>query len=119
MSEAPVQEGEILAGKYRVERVLGVGGMGIVVAATHLQLDQRVALKFLLPEAMASPEIVERFAREARSAAKIQSEHVARVIAVGTLDTGSPYMVMEHLEGGDLSSVIEQRGALPVDEAVG
>src|SRR3954470_13666053 len=118
MSEAPVQEGEILAGKYRVERVLGVGGMGVVVAATHLQLDERVAIKFLVPDALSSDEAVARFAREARAAVKIKSEHVARVIDVGTLDNGAPYMVMEYLEGGDLSRVLQAQGPLPVEDAV-
>ncbi len=65
-SDMPVAIGDVLAGKYRVERVLGVGGMGVVVAARHMQLDQKVALKFLLPQAMQSPEAVERFQREAR-----------------------------------------------------
>ena len=95
---SPVKEGEILAEKYRVERVLGEGGMGVVVAAMHLELDQRVALKFLLPEALAHPEIVERFAREARAAAKIRSQHVARVIDTGKMANGTPFMVMEYLE---------------------
>ncbi len=113
---APVRQGDVLAGKYRVERVLGVGGMGVVVAATHLQLDQRVALKFLLPSALALPEVVARFAREARAAAKIQSEHVARVIDVGTLPAesgriASPYMVMEFLEGEDLAEVLASHNA--------
>jgi len=117
---APVREGDVLAGKYRVERVLGVGGMGVVVAATHLQLDQRVALKFLLPRAMESGEVVARFAREARAAAKIQSEHVARVIDVGTMpETGSPFMVMEYLEGADLADTLRQTGPLPIERAVG
>jgi serine/threonine protein kinase len=74
---------DVLAGKYRIERVLGVGGMGVVVAAHHIQLDQKVALKFLLPEALGNREAVARFAREARAAVKIQSEHVARVTDVG------------------------------------
>ncbi len=119
MDGAPVAEGDVLAGKYRIERVLGEGGMGVVVAATHLDLHQRVALKFLKPEALENKEIVARFAREARAAAKIQSEHVARVIDVGTLETGSPYMVMEYLEGRDLGAVLEERGAIPAVEAVG
>ena len=119
MSDAPVKEGDVLAGKYRIERVLGVGGMGVVVAATHLQLDQKVALKFLLPDAMANPDVVARFAREARAAAKIQSEHVARVIDVGTLETGSPYMVMEYLQGRDLADVLQERKVLSAEEAVG
>jgi serine/threonine protein kinase len=115
----PVQEGEILDGKYRVDRVLGAGGMGIVVAATHVHLNTRVALKFLLPAAMGNPQVIERFAREARAAVQIQSEHVARVTDVGTLPTGSPYMVMEFLEGSDLAQVIEKGGAMPVARAVG
>ena len=110
--------GEVLAGKYRVDRVLGVGGMGVVVAATHLQLDQKVALKFMLPEALRHPALVERFAREARAAVRLKSDHVARVLDVGTLDSGSPYMVMEFLEGSDLAALIEQRGRMPVDVAV-
>jgi serine/threonine-protein kinase len=114
----PVQEGEILAGKYRVERVLGVGGMGVVVSALHIQLDERVALKFLLPEALSNQEAVARFAREARAAVKIKSIHVARVSDVGTLDTGAPYMVMEFLQGQDLSALIHERGPLPYVDAV-
>jgi serine/threonine-protein kinase len=117
-SGAGVREGDILAGKYRVERVLGVGGMGVVVAAHHLQLDEKVALKFLLPEALMNPDAVARFAREARAAVKIKSEHVARVTDVGTLPNGAPYMVMEYLEGGDLAAWLEQRGALPLEQAV-
>jgi len=114
----PVHEGEILAGKYRVERVLGVGGMGVVVSALHLQLDERVAIKFLLPEALDNAEAVQRFSREARAAVKIKSLHVARVIDVGTLETGAPYMVMEFLHGQDLSQRLRDSGALSVVDAV-
>src|SRR4029078_8746534 len=64
---AGVKEGEVLANKYRVDRVLGVGGMGVVVAAHHLQLDDRVAIKFLLPETLHNEEAVARFARAARA----------------------------------------------------
>jgi len=113
-----VHEGQILAGKFRIERVLGQGGMGVVVAATHLQLDERVALKFLLPDALSNPEAVERFAREARAAVKIKSEHVARVSDVGTLESGSPYMVMEYLEGQDLAAFVHAGGAMAVPAAV-
>src|SRR6516225_5417926 len=113
-----VAPGEILAGKYRVDRVLGAGGMGVVVAAHHLQLDERVALKFLLPQALGNPEAVGRFIREARASVKIKSEHVARVSDVGQLENGSPYMVMEFLDGSDLAHWLEQRGALPVEQAV-
>jgi len=109
--------GQVLVGKYRVERLLGRGGMGVVVAAHHLQLDEKVAIKFLLPEAVGNVEVVERFVREARAAVRIKSEHVARVSDVGTLDGGEPYMVMEHLEGSDLAAWLE-RGPLPVEQAV-
>jgi eukaryotic-like serine/threonine-protein kinase len=115
---AGVHEGDILAGKYRVERVLGVGGMGVVVAAHHMQLDSKVAIKFLLPEMLSHAEVVGRFAREAQAAVKIKSEHVARVIDVGTLETGAPYMVMEFLEGSDLGGWLEQRGPLPIEQAI-
>jgi serine/threonine-protein kinase len=115
---AGVREGDVLAGKYRVEKVLGVGGMGVVVAAHHLQLDEKVALKFLLPHMLTNGEAVARFAREARAAVKIKSEHVARVIDVGTLETGAPYMVMEFLEGLDLGMWLQQRGALAFEQAV-
>jgi eukaryotic-like serine/threonine-protein kinase len=113
-----VREGDILAGKYRIDKVLGVGGMGVVVAAHHIHLDEKVAIKFLLPDALGNAEAVARFAREARAAVKIKSEHVARVTDVGTLETGAPYMVMEYLEGGDLSGWVQSRGALPVEQAV-
>src|SRR5579871_5679731 len=94
---AGVQPGDVLAGKYRVERVLGMGGMGVVVQATHVQLEERVALKFMLPQAAASAEVSARFLREARLAVKLKSEHVAKVMDVGTLENGSPYIVMEYL----------------------
>jgi hypothetical protein len=115
---AGVKAGDILAGKYRVDRVLGIGGMGVVVAAHHIQLDEHVAIKFLLPQALANAEAVARFDREARAAVKIKSEHVARVIDVGKLENGAPYMVMEYLEGRDLSAWLTERGPLPVEQAV-
>ncbi len=117
-STAGVREGQVIAGKYRIDRIVGEGGMGVVVAAHHLQLDERVAIKFLLPEALGNPEVVARFAREARAAVKIKSEHVARVVDVGTLETGAPYMVMEFLQGSDLSSWLAQKGMLSVELAV-
>ena len=115
---AGVREGDVLAGKYRVERVLGVGGMGVVVVAHHLQLDEKVALKFLLAEALGDSEAVIRFVREARAAVKIKSEHVARLIDVGQLENGSPYMVMEYLKGGDLAAWLQERGTMPLEQAV-
>jgi serine/threonine protein kinase len=118
-SASPVTIGEIVAGKYRVERVLGQGGMGVVVAALHIELDQRVALKFLRPHATAHPHVVARFAREARAAAKIHSEHVVRVIDVGVLPTGAPYVVMEFMDGEDLARILLRRGPLSTEVATG
>ncbi len=118
LSGTLIAPGQLLAGKYRVERVLGAGGMGVVLAATHMHLHQHVALKLMLPEAVKNPVLAERFAREARAAARLKSAHVARVFDVGVLETGSPYMVMEYLEGSDLASIVARQGALDVDVAV-
>ncbi|MBK8212861.1 MAG: protein kinase [Myxococcales bacterium] len=114
----PVSPGDVLAGKYRVDRVLGAGGMGVVVAATHEDLDQKVAIKLLLPTMLENADLVRRFLREGRAAAKLKSEHVAKVIDVGRLETGAPYMVLEYLDGGDLSEVLKSEGPLPVATAV-
>jgi eukaryotic-like serine/threonine-protein kinase len=114
----PVSPGDIIGGKYRVERVLGRGGMGVVVAATHAHLGQRVAIKFLLKEAMESDGVAARFLREGRTMVQLTSEHVARVTDVGTHDNGAPYLVMEYLEGRDLGDVVQARGPLPAPEMV-
>ena len=114
----PLSTGSLFLGKYLVEHVLGEGGMGIVVVATHLQLDQKVAIKFLRPQAAKNVESVARFTREARAAARIQNEHVARVFDVGQLDTGTPYMVMEYLEGEDLDTLLEKRKRVSVEDAI-
>jgi len=118
IAETGVREGDILAGKYRIDKVLGEGGMGVVVAAHHIDLDEKVAIKFLLPEALHNREAVARFAREARAAVKIKSEHVVRVSDVGTLENGAPYMVMEFLEGWDLHDLVRRTGPLPIEQAV-
>ena len=110
--------GAVLDGKYRIERVLGVGGMGAVLEATHLKLEEKVAIKVLLGELSQDAEAVARFTREAWAAAKIKSENVARVHDVGALPSGAPYLVMEYLEGCDLDQLLEERGALDVSEAV-
>jgi serine/threonine-protein kinase len=114
---APVNIGDVLAGKYQVEGVLGAGGMGIVVAARHMQLEERVAIKFLQPEALKQSGVATRFLREGRAAVKIRSEHVARVFDVGSLESGVPYLVMEYLEGRDLAALLEVSGPLPIEEA--
>jgi serine/threonine-protein kinase len=108
--------GDVLAGKYRIERLIGRGGMGAVFAAEHLLLGQRVALKLLLGELADSPEATARFMNEARAAAQIRGEHVVRVLDIGQLPNSMPFMVLEYLEGADLSAIVHQRGALPVAE---
>ncbi len=91
------EDGEVIADKYEIKRVLGRGGMGVVYAARHRELGELVALKFLLPSRAAIPEAATRFLREARAGTRIKSEHVARVFDVGTAASGAPFMVMEHL----------------------
>ncbi|WP_437525418.1 cytochrome c peroxidase [Sorangium sp. So ce726] len=110
--------GEILAERYRIERVLGRGGMGVVLAAEHVALRQPVALKLLLPSCVRTADAVERFLREARAAASLQDRHVVRVLDAGLLDAGTPYLVMERLTGLDLREVLCARDHLPVAEAV-
>lgn len=114
----PIEPGTVLAGKYRVERVIGKGGMGVVVEACHLALEERVALKFLLPDFANDPEHSTRFKREARASFRIKSEHVTRVTDVGELETGAAYMVMEFLLGQDLGHTVRESGPLPLSDAV-
>ncbi len=109
--------GEVICGKYRIENVVGTGGMGVVMGATDTSLNRAVAIKFLSPERVQREGAVARFLREARSAAAIQSEHVVRVFDVSTLPNGAPFIVMEHLRGGDLSQLLTTRGALSIEEA--
>src|SRR5262249_31501483 len=109
--------GDIINGKYLVEAVIGQGGVGFVVRAQNLELDERVALKFLHPEMLAHKEIVARFAREAKAASSIRSEYVAMVFDVGTRANGTPYLAMEHLDGKDRSTVLAERGRLGPREA--
>lgn len=121
--ESPVRPGDTLLGKYKVERVLGMGGMGMVVAARHIQLGELFAIKFLLPAALKEEDALERFLREARAAARLKGEHVTKVVDVGQLENGAPYMVMEYLAGSDLKSLIDkhfkQKGiGFPVEEAL-
>src|SRR6266536_3593615 len=98
----PFEPGEIVGGKYELIEVIGVGCIGFVVSAKRCALGDEVALKFLRSEYLSNHDLVARFAREARVAASIKSEHVARVLDVGSLPNGSPFIVMERLEGRDL-----------------
>jgi serine/threonine protein kinase len=118
LEKAGLAPGDILDGKYEIQRVLGKGGMGLVLGAMHVALRQPVALKLLLPKSLEDATTVSRFEREARAAAMLKSEHVARVIDVGRITNGSPYMVMELLEGGDLEQVVDSAGPLAPDIAV-
>ena len=113
------REGAVIGGKYRIERVLGTGGMGVVAAAHHLQLNRRVAIKYLLTEALEYPDVIERFTREAQVAASIRGEHVARVIDIGVFDDGAPYIVLEYLEGVDLAAHAASHGPLPIADVIG
>src|SRR3954452_20190982 len=113
LAQLPVTIGSLVGGKYRIDSVLGAGGMGVVVAATHVDLGQLVAIKLMLPNAARDRELMARFTREARMTAQLRGEHVARVLDVGTDVTGVPYLAMEHLEGTDLSRLLRERGPLP------
>ncbi|MDI1435729.1 serine/threonine-protein kinase [Polyangium sorediatum] len=113
----PIAIGDVIAEKYRVDRLLGSGGMGVVVAATHLTLRTRRAIKVMRPHGVGSPLGVERFLREARALSELRSAHVARVYDVGRLPNDAPFMVMEYLEGQTLLARLAQRGPLPAEEA--
>ena len=113
-----LQPGDIVADKYKVEHVLGRGGMGLVLAAEHMQLRERVALKFLTSKTDRDSASNERFMREARVTAKLRSEHAARVTDFGVLDDGTPFMVMEYLEGRDLKQELAAGGPMPVEVVV-
>jgi serine/threonine-protein kinase len=115
--DAPVQNGDVVAGKYRVERLLGKGGMGIVFTARDVALDRTVAIKMLLPALAADEDSVVRFRREARAAVRLKSEHSVRIHDVGDHD-GTPFIVMEFLTGEDLGAILDRETRLPAARAV-
>jgi tRNA A-37 threonylcarbamoyl transferase component Bud32 len=106
----PLAQESVIAERYRVERLLGAGGMGVVVAAEDLQTGEAVAIKFLLREEMKQPDGLGRFVREARALLRLASEHVVRILDVGNLANGAPYIVMEYLEGEDLRARLAAGG---------
>ncbi len=112
------QSGENLAGKYAIEHVVGEGGMCVIFAARHLQLQQRVAIKMLRPDVSHRSEAYERFMREGRAATRIRSEYCVRILDVDVLPSGEPYIVMEHLDGSDFEALILANGPSPVTPAV-
>jgi serine/threonine protein kinase len=113
-----VSIGQTIGGKYEVLDIIGKGSIAFVVAAKRVALDDEVALKFLRQEYLANRELVSRFAQEARIAVSIRSEHVVRVFDVGVTDAGTPFMVMERLEGRDLGRVLEENGPVKPPAAV-
>ena len=115
----PGLTGQTLAGKYLVEGVLGDGGMGTVVVARHIELDEHVAIKLLRPELAENEFVVGRFLREGKIAARIRStEHIVKVRDIGRLDNGVPFMVMELLEGEDLETRLDREDRLPLALAI-
>jgi len=110
--------GNIVGNKYRIDGCLGEGGMGVVLSATHLELDAPVAIKVVREEFANSPDIVSRVLFEARAVARMRSNHVVRVLDVARLDSGCPYIVMEQLEGEDLGLALWERGSLPAPHAI-
>ncbi len=109
---------DVLAAKYRLVRRIGEGGMGVVFEAVHTRIEQRVAIKMLLPEFVDVPDVVSRFEREARAAGKLRSENTTRVLDVDVTSDGMPYMVMEFLDGEDLGRVLQTRGTFAIADAV-
>src|ERR1700735_2881516 len=122
MESTPASElgrvGQIVAGKFRLDAVIGRGGMGSVWAATNVGLGHRLALKLIAREYVRSPEALRRFEAEAKAAARLQSRHVVQVFDNGTLDDGTPFIAMELLSGENVSDRVEHRGPLPLPEVV-
>jgi len=111
--------GDTLLGKYRVERVIGQGGMGVVLAVRHVELGELYAIKMMHTRLPVADDAAGRFVREARASARLKGDHVVRVHDVGRTEEGDLYMVMDYLEGMDLKTYLAEKGRLPIDEAVG
>lgn len=111
-----IKPGDLIDDTYHVLRILGEGGMGVVVEARDMKLDALVAIKFMKPEVLAEREVVERFLQEARALARLKSQHAVKVYSLGTYQ-GAPFIVMEHLEGAPLNRYLDRRGHLPPEEA--
>src|SRR3954451_23693375 len=113
-----IAEGEILGGKYRLEREIGRGSMGTVWSAVHLTLGQRVAIKFIGAEHAKSPEARQRFSTEAKAAARLRSRYVVQVHDDGETPEGTPYIVLEYLDGETLEQRLERERDVPLNDAV-
>ncbi|MDQ2856941.1 MAG: serine/threonine protein kinase, partial [Acidobacteriota bacterium] len=113
--------GQVLDEKYRLERLLGQGGMGAVYLATHLGTERYVALKLITPQFMSNEEFVERFKREARAAGRLRHPNVVDVTDFGFAHVGTErvaYLVMEYLDGCTLGDVLSEEKRLPLDWVV-
>jgi serine/threonine-protein kinase len=110
--------GVVLASKYRIERKLGEGAMGVVFAATHLGLDETVAIKLMRHDVQQTDGTFARFAKEAKIAARIRSEHVPKVLDVDVLDGLGPFIVMEYLEGSSLADMLEASGPFRAERVI-
>src|SRR5579872_7095780 len=109
--EVPI--GTLIAGRYRVESVLGVGGMGVVVGAYDVRGGERVAVKLLSPDAARDSAAASRILREAQAAERMTGEHAVRVLSSGRTPDGTPFLAMEFLEGTDLARLLVAEGSLP------
>ncbi len=108
----------VIGARYRITRVIGRGGMGVVYQATHLELDQEVAIKVLPASFARDAETLKRFEREAKTASRVRHPNVVTVFDLGRLPSGEPYLVMELLDGHDLAQLMAQRGTLPLGDVV-
>src|SRR5882762_6282215 len=116
--EPVYRSGTVLLGKYRIDGEISRSRTGVVLKVHHLHLGEDAAMKILAPEAAASPEAHARFRWETQSVLRLRGQHVARVIDVGLLPDGAPYVVMEYLRGLDLARELDRRGPLAAGEAV-
>jgi eukaryotic-like serine/threonine-protein kinase len=112
-SQRPFEVGEIIGDKYVFERVIAEGGMAVVVAALHQELGETVAIKVLKPAMLVDRDLVTRFAREAKTTVRVRSEYSVKVFDVGVDKRRGPFMVMEHLKGEDLRSLLDRETRLP------
>lgn len=110
--------GDVIGGKYRVDALCANGGMAAIFSGQHLVLGHRIAIKVMLAEGAREEAQVERFMREAQAAARLETEHVVRVMDAGVLDDGLPFLVMELLEGRDLGACVTEAGPLECAEVV-
>jgi len=109
---------QIIAGRFKIEREIGTGGMGTVYLATHLGLERRVAVKIIRSEIAGDEDVADRFLREARTMAKLRHSHAAMIFDAGSLPDGRHFIVMEFVEGETLSQALAREGRFPASKAV-